>query len=108
MTKIVLTILLASSLGGPKPPYRWQGAQPDGVQNPDVKLLISELWSPDDDVRNSAKGGLVKAGPSAGPYLVSLIKEIRDHPKQHRFATGKEREGELYCQDPAAHAEMAE
>lgn len=106
MTKIVLTILLASTLGGPKPPCRWQGAQPYGAQNPDVKLLISDLWSPDDAVRDSAKAGLVKVGPNAGPYLVSLIEEIRNHPKQHRFATGKEREGELFYQDPAAHAEM--
>src|SRR5262245_25872419 len=107
MTKITLAILLVLILGGPKQPNKGQRAEPSSGQDADVDRLINRLWSPDEAVRNSAKAKLVQAGPRAGPYLISLIEDVANHPEQHRFAKGREREGELYYEDPVVHADMA-
>ena len=103
MTKISLTVLLALILGALKAPDNGQRAEQGGEgQDSGIQFLISQLWSPDDAVRDSAKAKLVKTGPAAGPYLISLIETVADHPDQHRFATGKEREGALYWEDAVA------
>ena len=107
MIKITLAILLVLILGGPKQPNKWQRAESSGGRDPEVDRLMNFLWSPDEAVRNSAKAKLVQAGPRAGPYLISLIEDVANHPEQHRFATGREREGELYYEDPLGHADMA-
>jgi hypothetical protein len=84
-----------------------KSSQTSQSQDSNIKVMIEKLWSPE-RARLEAKKEIMTTGLAAAPSLMELLARLADEMDQPHFATGKEREAEIFLKDPSGHPDLAE